>query len=127
MKKILFVILAMGLVLSLSACGGNLENIEGDYVVVESKMNEHPVDQVITFEGDVATNMWIYDDRNQFAYGTSEANDGYTAMYFESYAGIDNFTYYLRKDGGNIEIYGAVTYSVRNQKEISPYFVIKKQ
>jgi hypothetical protein len=127
MKKIVFIILATILIVLLPACSGNLEDIKGDYVVIESRMDEHPEGQVITFEDGVATNMWIYDDRDQFAYGTSEADDGYTAMYFESYAGIDNFTYYLRKDGGGIEVYGAVTYGVRDQKEISPYFVIEKQ
>jgi hypothetical protein len=127
MRKALSIAITIVLILSLSSCGGKLENITGDYVVVESSMDEHPIDQIISFEDDISTNMWIYGDRNRFAYATGEANDGYTAMYFESYAGIDNFTYYLRKDGGKVEVYGAVTYSVRDQKEISPYFIIEKQ
>jgi len=126
MERVLFVVMILAITLSLAACGGNSVKLNGSYVVV-SGSSSHPAGQIITFEDGFATNMWIYGGRDQFAYQTYQAEDGYTAFQFESYAGIDHFTYYVRKDGNKFKVTGAIEYSNRNRAKVPTYFTFEKQ
>jgi hypothetical protein len=109
--------------------GGSAESISGTYVIVESDSSDHPTGSSVSFKDGVATNMWPVGKRDQSQYSTMEAQDGFTAMIFEPFAGIENFTYYLKKDGGRIEVWSAISYSLRDNDDApgSYSFIIEKQ
>jgi hypothetical protein len=115
--------------LMLTGCGGDsADSLKGEYTVVESNSSDHPVGDTVSFDDGVATNMWPTDRKNGSLYDTMDAVDGFTAMMFEPYAGIEDFTYYLKKDGKRIEVWSAIGYSLRNNDAGPGYsFVIEKK
>jgi hypothetical protein len=113
----------------LTACGGgSVESLSGEYVVIESDVDDRPVGSVVSFSDGVATNMWPLGKRAESRYTTMEMQDGFTAMIFEPYTGIENFTYYLKKDGRSIEVWNSIQHSLRDREAGYSYsFVIEKQ